>query len=299
MAAAESIDVTGVPFYLIDVFATGPLTGNPVALVPDADHLPEAQMRAIAREFNQSETVFLLRPDLPTATWRLRSFTPIGAEVFGAGHHALGAWIWLAAFGRLPAASSEFTQQIGQHVLPVSVVQRPESGIFVSMQQSSPRFGAMIADRTELAAALNLTDKDLASEPAPQVVSTGAEHLMVPLRDQAAVDRASPHSTQLAAALRKVDAEGCYIYTTEAGQVDACTRFFNPIMGIPEDPATATAAGPLAALLRHTGQAVHSRIVIEQGHALGRPSLIQVTVEDERVTVSGSGVMAAEGHLLL
>ena len=83
-------------FYLIDVFAQRPLTGNPLALVPDADDLAEAQMRAIAREFNQSETTFLLDPGLPGATWRLRSFTPIGAEVYGAGHNALGAWLWLA-----------------------------------------------------------------------------------------------------------------------------------------------------------------------------------------------------------
>ena len=83
-------------FYLIDVFAQRPLTGNPLALVPDADDLAEAQMRAIAREFNQSETTFVLEPGMPGATWRLRSFTPIGAEVYGAGHNALGAWLRLA-----------------------------------------------------------------------------------------------------------------------------------------------------------------------------------------------------------
>ena len=82
-----------VPFYFVDVFATSPLTGNPLSLVPDADGLDEAQMRAIAREFNQSETTFLRRSSLPEATVRLRSFTPTGAEVGGAGHNALGAWL--------------------------------------------------------------------------------------------------------------------------------------------------------------------------------------------------------------
>jgi trans-2,3-dihydro-3-hydroxyanthranilate isomerase len=100
-------------FYLIDVFAQRPLTGNPLALVPDADDLAEAQMRAIAREFNQSETTFLLHPAMPRATWRLRSFTPIGAEVYGAGHNALGAWLWLADSGRLASGQDEFAQQIG------------------------------------------------------------------------------------------------------------------------------------------------------------------------------------------
>src|SRR6266550_7141643 len=95
------IDMTSVAFYFVDVFASRPLTGNPVSLVPDADGLDESQMQAIAREFNQSETAFLLRPTVAGATTRLRSFTPIGAEVFGAGHHALGAWLWLAASDRL------------------------------------------------------------------------------------------------------------------------------------------------------------------------------------------------------
>jgi trans-2,3-dihydro-3-hydroxyanthranilate isomerase len=77
--------VSRVAFCFVDVFARRPLTGNPLSLVPDADELAEPQMRAIAREFNQSETTFVLRPSVPGATWRLRSFTPIGAEVSGAG----------------------------------------------------------------------------------------------------------------------------------------------------------------------------------------------------------------------
>ena len=114
-------------FYLIDVFAQRPLTGNPLALVPDADDLAEAQMRAIAREFNQSETTFLLSPGMPGATWRLRSFTPIGAEVYGAGHNALGAWLWLAGSGRLASGQDGFTQQIGEEVLAVHVQPRRET----------------------------------------------------------------------------------------------------------------------------------------------------------------------------
>ncbi len=96
-----------VPFFFVDVFASRPLTGNPLSLVPDADGLDEGQMRAIAREFNQSETTFVLRPSLLGAAVRLRSFTPIGAEVGGAGHNALGAWLWMeaAAGSRPPTAT--------------------------------------------------------------------------------------------------------------------------------------------------------------------------------------------------
>ena len=140
-------------FYLIDVFAQRPLTGNPLALVPDADDLAEAQMRAIAREFNQSETTFLLYPGVPGATWRLRSFTPIGAEVYGAGHNALGAWLWLAGSGRLASGQDGFTQQIGEEVLPVRVDRAGERPV-VSMDQSAPVFGATVEDRAELARSL-------------------------------------------------------------------------------------------------------------------------------------------------
>ena len=90
-----------VPFYLVDVFADAPLTGNTLALVAHAERLKESVMRAVAREFNQSETTFLLPPTRDGATWRLRSFTPSGAEVVGAGHNALGAWWWLATAGHL------------------------------------------------------------------------------------------------------------------------------------------------------------------------------------------------------
>ena len=149
-----------VPFYFVDVFASRPLTGNPLSLVPDADGLGEVQMRAIAREFNQSETTFLLRPSLPGAAVRLRSFTPIGAEVGGEGHNALGAWLWMEAAGRLPSAGGNlgFRQQIVGQVLPVEVIRRPGEPATVWMDQSPPRTGAVVRDRTALAAALGLIE---------------------------------------------------------------------------------------------------------------------------------------------
>jgi predicted PhzF superfamily epimerase YddE/YHI9 len=149
-----------VPFYVVDVFASQPLTGSPLPLLPDADGLDEAQLRAIAREFSQPETTFL--------------------------HRAGG--------------------------------------------------------------------------------------------------------------------EGCYLYSRDAAAADAVAyaRFFNPTMGIAEDPATGSAAGPLAARLAAAGQIPHqATVVIEQGHALGRPSRIQVEVSGPRIRVGGSGLVVAEGTLSL
>jgi trans-2,3-dihydro-3-hydroxyanthranilate isomerase len=302
-----------IPFCFVDVFASRPLTGNPLSLIPDADGLAEAQMQAIAREFNQSETTFVLRPSVPGATYRLRSFTPIGAEVFGAGHNALGAWLWLAHADRLPAAGP-LTQEIGSEVLPVEVSRGDDGLVSVTMAQAAPRFGGVAGDRAELAASLGLAEADLVPDQPAQVVDTGAGHLLVPLRDRAAVDRAVPATERLAAVLRQAGGEGCYLYSrdpsggdavapgdaVEPGAAVAYTRFFNPTMGIAEDPATGTAAGPLVARLVAEGQVPDGRpVIVEQGFALGRPSRIQVSVTGPQVRVGGSGLVVAEGTLTL
>jgi PhzF family phenazine biosynthesis protein len=292
-----------VPFYWVDVFATTALAGNPLALVPDADALPDATMGAIAREFNQSETTFLVRPDRSGADHRLRSFTPGGVEVFGAGHNAMGAWIWLAGSGRLDPGRDTFVQQIGDDLLTVRVAGSPTTGVEVTMEQSAPRYLGRVDDRAALAAVLGLAVEDLAEDRAAEVASTGAEHLLVPARDVRAVDAAQPDTAALRRLLADAGAEGCYLYTVDldpAAGVAAHARFFNPTVGIVEDPATGTAAGPLAAVLVRDGLAADpARIVVEQGRQLGRPSRIRLGVDGSLVTITGTGVVAAEGVLHL
>lgn len=115
------------------------------------------------------------------------------------------------------------------------------------MNQSPPRFGDTVSDRVELAAALGLDAGDLTTSEPAQVVLTGAAHLMVPVRDRAGVDRATPDGPRLRRVLAAVGGEGCYLYSrdpVDAAGADAYTRFFNPTAGIIEDPAMGTAAGP-------------------------------------------------------
>lgn len=300
--------IVDVPFYWVDVFAATPLTGNPLALVPDADVLPIETMRAVAREFNQSETTFLVSPDGDGADHRLRSFTPAGVEVYGAGHNAMGAWIWLALAGRLDPTRDTFVQQIGDALLNVGVSlrarvsERPSSGVQVTMEQSAPRFLGRVEDRAALAAVLGLGVDDVGGAGGgAEVVSTGAEHLLVPVRSIKAVDAVQPDTAALRALLADAGAEGCYVYTTDVeGGISAYARFFNPTVGIAEDPATGTAAGPLAAVLARDGLVRDpARIVVEQGRALGRPSLITLGAAGPVVTITGSGTVAAEGTLHL
>src|SRR5262245_2263783 len=194
------LDMIDVPFVFVDVFAAQPLEGNPVSVVPNADALDLTTMKRIAREFNQSETTFIVRPTTPEANWRLRSFTPAGHEVFGAGHNALGAWWWLAASGKLQPDQSDgkFHQEIGDRVLPVEIEYEGGRPASVAMVHETPRFGAYFDDIPRIARALGLESSDIAVENLRiQVVSTGAPHMLVPLKNREAIDRARPNSELL------------------------------------------------------------------------------------------------------
>jgi PhzF family phenazine biosynthesis protein len=291
------------PFTLLDVFTTQPFTGNPLAVVSDADEVPVEVMRRIAGEFNQTETTFVLRPTQPEAEWRLRSFTATGTEVFGVGHNALGAWWWLAVSGRLTldAPVRTFTQEIDRRVLPVEIRSIRGQVSAVSMAQADPVFGAVVGNLSPLASALDLGDAELAAGMLPaQVVSTGVPHLLVPVRDTGALDRARPKPEILAAYLRSIGAQGCYLFTVDPldPEAPAQARFFGPNVGIPEDPATGSAAGPLAVyLVAHELASEERPIVVEQGRVMGRPSRIEVQVRGGGVRVSGSAVLVVEGHL--
>lgn len=294
-----------LPFHIVDVFAMDPLTGNPLAVVEGGEDLPDDVLKHIAREFNQSETTFLLAPMLPGVDRRLRSFTAAGAEVFGAGHNALGAWWWLAAAGQLQLGEGEttFRQQIGDQVLDVGVVRHGQTVTHVVMNQEPPDFRTELEDREALADALGLDAGDVANDRAPvQVVFTGAPHLMVPLKNRHAVDRAAPVSSALFEVLAGVGAEGCYVFSLDPPHpgATAYSRFFNPTVGIWEDPATGTAAGPLAAHLAAHRLARHGvPLLIEQGTAMGRTSLIRAEPRSDTVRISGNGVVVADGLLMI
>lgn len=290
-------------FYLVDVFAVEPLTGNPLAVVDGGADLPLEILQRIAREFNQSETTFVLPPTWQGADWLLRSFSAAGVEVFGAGgHNTLGAWWWLAESGRLQLSEGEtaFHQQIGDRVLPLSISAtggKPEN---IIMNQDSAVAGKRLEHVEDLAVALGLAAEDIVLEKIPaQVISTGAKHLLVPIKDCDTVDRIRPDAKALLSVLQRAGGEGCYVFSLDARQADAnaYARFFNPTIGIPEDPATGTAAGPLAYHLVSHGLARAGKVRIEQGTATGRPSIIEADIHGSSVKIHGRGVIAASGKL--
>jgi PhzF family phenazine biosynthesis protein len=291
-----------LPFFFVDVFADAPLTGNPLAVVVDDEGVDVDLMRAIAREFNQSETTFVQASTNEEAAWRLRSFTPAGVEVGGAGHNALGAWWWLADAGRLALSEgpNRFLQEIGGRVLPVEVTVEDGRLRAIAMEQEPAQWGDVAGDLDELAASLGLPADELGEDAPAQVVSTGAPHLLVQVRTREAVDRAVPDVPRLREVLRTVDGEGCYLYSLDP--VDPASagyaRFFNPTAGISEDPATGTAAGPLAShLVAHDLSVDDSKLVIEQGHRIGRSSRLEIRIPSDRPIITAVCVIVADGML--
>lgn len=328
------------PFALVDVFGAEPLTGNPLAVVDltayarrtgaDVDEgvdagagegaavdVDEEWLRRVAREMNQSETTFVL-PGTHGAVRDLRSFTAGGVEVTGAGHNALGAWWWLLHTGRVtpaPAAdggAATLVQRIGGRNLDVLVAGDGHGGHSgeLTMRQAPARLGTVVdaPERlAELAAAIGLAPGDLVTAPAPRTVDTGAAHLMVLVRERAALERAVPDKRRLTAAADTAGAQGVYVVRPDGTPAvarpgrTAHARFFNPGVGLDEDPATGSAAGPLAAYLRAAGLlATGEELTVVQGEAMGRPSTLRVTVDAGGAPrVTGGGSLTVEGRLSL
>ena len=278
---------------LIDVFADAPLTGNPLAVVQDADGLSYEQMRRIAGEFNQAETTFILQSTC--ADRKLRSFTASGAEVFGAGHNALGAWLWLGEQGDLGPLDVQrtFSQEIGRDVLTIDI-ERVDGRVHGRMRQSPLRLFDPLEDVALLVQSLGLDGSDILLEPLPRPADTGATHLMVRVQSAVGVDKARPNADRLLAVLRHAQEEGCYIYAFDPDAPEtAYARFFNPTV-VWEDAATGTAAGPLAAYLGSEGLLKNHELSIEQGTKMGRRSILRVCLTPNP-ELSGAGIVVLRG----
>ncbi len=280
---------------IVDVFADVPLSGNPLAVVEGGETLADADLRLVAREFNQAETTFI-QPGT-RGDRRLRSFTAAGFEVVGAGHNALGAWLWLALTGQLGSLDrpTTFRQEIGPDVLPITL-ERIDGRVIGRMRQSPLRVSPHGPDVPALADALGLDVSEVLTKPPPRVADTGGAHLMVRVAGREVVDRAEAAAPTLLRVLSGAGAEGCYVYAHEAGTAAAYARFFNPTVGLWEDAATGTAAGPLAGYLAASGLLPGNRLVVEQGVRMGRRSLltVQLTPDPE---LSGSGVIVLRGTI--
>lgn len=300
--------MTAHRFFQLDVFADTPLAGNPLAVFPDAPDLDATTMQAIAREMNLSETTFVSPSD--QATRRVRFFTP-AAEIPLAGHPTIGTWWLLAELGVIPAPPdgvSRVTQETGAGVLPVEIATTGGRPSLVTMTQTQPQFGATVDDLDALARALGGPRAALTTDPAPQVVSTALPQMMIPFGDPETLARlpSGGNGMELANLLDSYGTQCAMCFTLSEGM--ARCRMFAPGLGVPEDPATGSAAGALGAYLVRHGLAAaddgHVEISVIQGVEIGRPSQITVRVTGRaeaisRVQVGGQAVTVIEGTLTL
>ncbi|MGH2604198.1 MAG: PhzF family phenazine biosynthesis protein [Dehalococcoidia bacterium] len=295
-------------FVQVDVFTDRPYAGNPLAVVFDAEGIAGDEMQAIAREMNLSETTFILPPVHPECAARVRIFTP-GQELPFAGHPTIGTSIVLAREGLLPPGTTEFLLEEGIGPVPVRFEGDPAAPHFAWMHHGEATFGPEIADRAALAAALGLSEPDLIPGVPVQTGSTGLPHLYVALRDRAIVDRAIVDGTALRRVLGDDAHLGVFVFAPDPDPAArrVYSRMFAPLDGIPEDPATGSASGPLGVYCVRYGlvqTASEVRIVSEQGVKMGRPSLIHIRLRMDgnqitSIEVGGSAVPVLEGTLHL
>jgi trans-2,3-dihydro-3-hydroxyanthranilate isomerase len=271
-----------VGFRLADVFTERPFAGNQLCVVPEppAD-LTSEQMQVLAQEIGFSETTFVTH--VAGDRYEMRIFTP-AAELPFAGHPTLGTAFTLAREGLI---GSHAIQTTTAGDVPVEVDQEKGSAW---MRQLSPRFGEEFTEVELVVRATGLGPEDLHPELPMQVISTGLPPLLVPVRDEAALRRAERDGRACAEAAERAGAECLYLFAIR-GPGDVMARMFDPFMGIGEDPATGSAAGPLGAYLVERGVG-GGPIVITQGEVVGRPSFLHVDVQqnDGWVVRVGGGV---------
>ncbi|MFO1148225.1 MAG: PhzF family phenazine biosynthesis protein [Alsobacter sp.] len=297
-------------FYTLDVFTDRALAGNPLAVVLDAQGLTDVAMQAIAREFNLSETVFVLPPADPHQRASLRIFTP-ARELPFAGHPTVGTAVLLGCLdhGKHHGVTAfGLEEKVG--LVPCAVeVSGDGRGTATFTLPRLPEEVQPAAPREAVAAALGLSPRQIGFENhVPTIYTAGNAVCFVPVIDGPAIAQARPQLDRWEAGIWPRERGAAYLYTRDVTDVGSAfhARLFSPLYGIPEDPATGSAVAAMAGLIMAFDKpedGEHS-LVVEQGYEMGRPSRITLglTVQDgalTRATISGSAVVVSEGSLRL
>jgi trans-2,3-dihydro-3-hydroxyanthranilate isomerase len=290
-------------YSVLDVFTSENYKGNPLAVVYTDGDLSLHEYENIAREFGYSETSFIYYSE-PQKALQVRSFSPTGFEVDGAGHNLLGA----VAAALIKKMDIFREQDVAPFVImkkaPIHVFIQTDAktGLPVVKMLQRPAVVGDTVDTTLLAAALSIEIQDIsAAHFSPSIVQTEVAHLMVNVNDTAILNRITPDSKALINISKQYGFEGfyCFALTADDDHI-AEARFFNPLIGIEEDAATGTAAGPLAGILQLRQLiAIDNDYYILQGLQLRQPSMIEVRVTGDGILVGGTAVVTMEGQLYL
>jgi PhzF family phenazine biosynthesis protein len=287
-------------YYVLDVFADQRYTGNQLSVVYCNEPLTLRQYHEISREFGYSETSFIHYSEQESVLI-VRSFTPAEFEVVGAGHNLLGAvcLALLKGWNIFKNQHDGTSVMIGGIRIPLKICQQGNLPS-VSMRQQPAKIIRRVPMEI-IAPAVGLRPEDLSLNGwDASVVETEVAHLMIPVKDQQTLRAASSAKARLKELSEACGFEGSYLFTTNQpdGEFIAETRFFNPGIGIDEDPATGTAAGPLSGYLATLGYLKNNQdYKILQGTVVQHPSIIQVYVASDGVWVSGTSVIVMEGKI--
>lgn len=297
-----------MPYQRWDVFTSRPFSGNQLAVLLDATAIPDDDLQRIANEFSLPETAFVLPSSAAGCAYRLRIFTP-ARELPMAGHPTIGATFALAAAGLIDNRAPSVTLELGVGPTNVDLDWQETRLGRAWMSQPPPVFGPTMDDAQALGNVLGVPSSDLAFGDTPaQFLSSGVQLLFVPLPSRALVDAVALDRAALQRLCRQHGVEECPVYvfcTDEAGTGQAYSRMFAPVFGIPEDPATGGACGPLGAYLAKYRPAVliDGGLVNRQGVKMGRPSTLYISVGEHgsgaAPRVGGEAVFVGEGCLRL
>jgi trans-2,3-dihydro-3-hydroxyanthranilate isomerase len=291
-------------FYIVDVFAEQKYAGNPLAVFFNTASLSDQEMQAIAKEMNYSETTFVLSNEPRKGGYNVRIFTPENELPF-AGHPTLGtAFAIQHHLIKQPVKQIQLNLKVGP--IPVELHYSKESHPeMLWMRQNPPQFGKTVSVES-LTKVLQLTPEDFDTRFPIQSVSTGVPFVIVPLKHIDAVKQCQVDLQALKALGNQVDEPCILVFAPQAEEPshDIHARVFVDIFGIPEDPATGSANGCLAAYLaKHRYYETHHiDKVVEQGYEIGRPSVLYLRSKDDPssflVEVGGKCVLTAKGEWL-
>lgn len=292
-------------YYVLDVFSNESYKGNPLSVVFTDGNLDLETYHNISKEFGYSETSFVYYSKDQKAL-NVRSFTPTGFEIDGAGHNLLGA-VCGALLKKMPIFDEQPENNkfviMKKSPIPLTVSFDPITQYPVVQMHQKPAVIAAEIPTYKIAVALGLKIEDLDSNDfVPTIVKTEVAHTMVPIKNSQILNDCVPDHKLLIEISKEYKFEGFYCFTISdqnQGNI-AETRFFNPIIGIYEDPATGTAAGPLIGFLTKKKQAKpNQEYKILQGVKLNQPSVIEVMCRENDILVGGSSIVTMRGELYI
>lgn len=292
-------------YYLLDVFTNQPFGGNPLAVFPNADHLSTEQMQRLTKELNLSESVFLLKPSKADADFKMRIFTP-GKELPTAGHPTIGtAFLLLKELNIQPKGKTHLNLE--QAIGDIHVSFKETDGIYsdIMMRQPLPKFQQTFTDKLFVASLLSIKQEDILDDFPCRIVNCGNPFLIVPVKTLQSMGHLKLKQELYYQILDEVDITGIMAFSLETSDANIIThsRMFAPQLGVPEDPATGSAHGPLAAYLYNYQMADITVLAVgEQGIEMGRPARIKMQIEETEgkisaVRVGGESVIMGKGSI--